>query len=316
MKLALVVVSVLALCSLPLPAADNPAPATGSAAGAPPVHKVLAVVGGTEITSEQLDRILSRIPDLQSKPAEERQKAEQYYLHGLIAQVTIRKLLEKEKVQCTEAELAAFTKQAFGAAAEKAGVTVDQFIKDNKIPQSDITDRANLNKIMTDASSKDKVAAFIKGNPDYFNGTKVRASHILIKSNPMDSTESQLAARKKLEDIAANIQAGKISFEDAAKANSDDDGSKKDGGDLKDFPFSKMVPGFATAAFKLKKGEIGPIVHTEFGFHLIKVTDRTPGSDAQDPDAEKIAQSALCSQVGDRIMNMAVSGDCPIEIKK
>jgi parvulin-like peptidyl-prolyl isomerase len=195
-------------------------------------------------------------------------------------------------------------------------------MKDNKVPQNEILDQANLYKIMTEASSKEGVAAFIKDNPDYFNGTKVHASHILVRSDPMDSTESQRAARKKIESIAAQIQAGKISFEDAARRDSDDTDTKKDGGDLGESTFPKMVVarkivlGFSAAAFKLKKGETGPIIHTEVGFHLIKVIDRTPGNEAQDPLAEKIAQAALHNQVGDKIVNMAISGDCPIEIKK
>ena len=320
MKLMLVMASVLVFSFVPVLAAGNPGSAGANAPApkvqaAPVVHKVLAVVGGTEITSEQLDKVLSRFADLDSKPPEVREKMAQHYLQSLIAQVAIHKLLEKEKVQCSDAELTAFRAKMFGKAAEEAKVSVDQFIKDNKIPQNDVVDRANLNKIMSDASSKEKVAAFVKENPDYFNGTKVRASHILILSNPMDPSELQLAARKKLEDIAANIQAGKISFEDAAKESSDDTVSKKDGGDVKEFTFAKMVPGFSAAAFKLKKGDIGPIVHTEFGFHLIKVTDRTQGSDAQDPKAEEIAQGALRSQVGDKIINMAVSGECPIQVK-
>lgn len=318
-KLTLAVASVLALFSLPALAAEN-APAPKS--DAPSDHRVLAVVGGTEITSEQLDRVLSRIGDLQSKTAEERAEIERYFLRSLIAQVTIHKLLEKENVQSSPAELAAFCKNRFGKKAEDAKVTVEQFMKDNKIPQNEIADQANLMKIMTQASSKEKVAAFIKDNPDYFNGTKVHAGHILVKSDPMDSTEAQLAARKKIEAIAANIQAGRISFEDAARQDSDDAETRKEGGDLGESTFGKMavqqkiVLGFAAAAFKLKKGEMGPIVHTEVGFHLIKVINRTPGSEAQDPQAQRIAQTALCNQVGDRIMNMAVSGDCPIQIKK
>jgi parvulin-like peptidyl-prolyl isomerase len=317
----LVAVSVLALVSLSAPAAENsagPAPK----ADAPSERRVLAVVGGTEVTSEQLDRILAKIGDLQSKTAEERAQIEQIFLRSLIAQVTIHKLLEKEKVQCSEAELAAFCKNRFGKKAEDAKVSVDQYMKDNKVPQNEILDQANLFKIMTEASSKEKVAAFIKDNPDYFNGTKVHACHILIKSDPMDSTESQVAARKKIEAIAAQIQGGKISFEDAARRDSDDTDTRKDGGDLGESTFGKMVVarkivlGFSAAAFKLKKGEISPIIHTEVGFHLIKVIDRTPGSEPQDPLAEKIAQAALHNQIGDKIVNMAISGDCPIEIKK
>jgi parvulin-like peptidyl-prolyl isomerase len=320
-KLTLVMASVLALFSLPALADENPA---GSApkTDAPAEHRVLAVVGGTEITVEQLSRVLSKIEDLQSKTAEERAQVEQMILRGLIAQATVHKMLEKENVQCSEAELAAFCKTKYGKKAEKAKVSVEQYIKDNKIPQNEIIDQANLYKIMTEAGTTEKVAAFIKDNPDYFNGTKVHACHILIRSDPMDSTEAQLAARKKIEAIAARIQDGKVSFEDAARSDSDDTDTRKDGGDLGESTFGKMVVarnivlGFSQAAFKLKKGETSPVIHTEVGFHLIKIIDRTPGSEPQDPLAQKLAQAVLRNQIENRVMEMTISGDCPIQIKK
>jgi len=320
-KLILAMTSVLALFSLLALAAENP-PAPAPKTDAPAEHRVLAVVGGTEITTEQLNRVLTKIGDLQSKPPEERAQIERVFLGALIAQVVTHKLMEKEHVQCSEAELTAFCKTKFGKKAEEANVSVEQYMKDNKIPQNEIIDQANFNKIMTEASTKEKVAAFIKDNPDYFNGTKVHACHILIKSDPMDSTEAQLAARKKIEAIAARIQEGKVSFEDAARSDSDDTDTRKDGGDLGEYTFGKIVVarnivlGFSAAAFKLKKGETSPIVHTEVGFHLIKIIDRTPGGEPQDPLAKKLAQAVLRNQVGDRIVNMAISGDCPIQIKK
>ena len=172
MKLTLAVASVLAMVSLPVRAADNPpGPPLGAggpapATGAPSEHKVLAVVGGTEITSEQLDALLSKFADLESKPAEVREMLARHYLQSLIAIATIHKLVEKEKVQCTEAEFSSYRQQIYEPFAEKAKMTVDQYIKDRKISQNEMADRTNLFKMMVEASSKEKVAAFVKDNPD------------------------------------------------------------------------------------------------------------------------------------------------------
>jgi parvulin-like peptidyl-prolyl isomerase len=64
-------------------------------------------------------------------------------------------------------------------------------------------------------------------------------------------------------------------FAALAKENSDD-GSAQMGGDLNYFAKEKMVPEFSTAAFQLKTGEISNVVTTEFGHHIIQLTDRKP----------------------------------------
>ncbi|MED0971581.1 peptidylprolyl isomerase PrsA [Bacillus paramycoides] len=89
---------------------------------------------------------------------------------------------------------------------------------------------------------------------------EIKASHILVKDE---------ATAKKVKDELAQ---GK-SFEDLAKQYSEDTGSKEKGGDLGYFTAGKMVKEFEDAAYKLKKDEISEPVKSQFGYHIIKVTD-------------------------------------------
>ncbi|MFB5251840.1 peptidylprolyl isomerase PrsA [Bacillus mycoides] len=89
---------------------------------------------------------------------------------------------------------------------------------------------------------------------------EIKASHILVKD--------EATAKKVKEELGQ----GK-SFEELAKQYSDDTGSKEKGGDLGYFTAGKMVKEFEDAAFKMKKDEVSEPVKSQFGYHIIKVTD-------------------------------------------
>ncbi len=105
----------------------------------------------------------------------------------------------------------------------------------------------------------------------------VKARHILVRVKDSKDQKSWKAARKKLLEIKKKIDKG-ADFAEMAKQFSEDPGSKDRGGDLGYFPKGRMVKSFETAAFSLKKGEVSDLVKTPFGYHLIKVEDRKPGS--------------------------------------
>ena len=93
------------------------------------------------------------------------------------------------------------------------------------------------------------------------NYTQVRAEHILVQT------------QEEAKYIKADIESGKISFEDAAKEYSKCP-SKANGGDLGYFGRGMMVKEFENASFDGEKGKVSDPVQTQFGWHLIKVIDK------------------------------------------
>ena len=97
---------------------------------------------------------------------------------------------------------------------------------------------------------------------EFLAGESAEASHILVDDE------------EKAKVLLANIRNGKVPFEDAAKANSSCP-SKEKGGALGNFTRGQMVPEFEQAAFAMNVGEISEPVKTQFGYHIIKVTNKT-----------------------------------------
>jgi len=81
---------------------------------------------------------------------------------------------------------------------------------------------------------------------------------------------------QKIRDVAAALAAGEVDFEGAVKAHSQDERSKKAGGDLNYFTASRMPEDFVVAVAKQKVGEVGEPFQTELGWHLVEVTDHKP----------------------------------------
>ncbi|MEI6892891.1 MAG: peptidylprolyl isomerase [Pontiella sp.] len=130
---------------------------------------------------------------------------------------------------------------------------------------------------------------FYDANPDNFTKQEsVSASHILIKTDGATNEVAKAELKAQLEEIRANIIAGTITFDEAAKAHSSCPSSTQ-GGSLGTFGKGQMVPAFELAAFTQEVGEVGDIVETQFGFHLIKVTGREEaGTIAYDESEEQI----------------------------
>ena len=107
----------------------------------------------------------------------------------------------------------------------------------------------------------------------YQTPEQIRASHILISTEGKD----EATARKEAEDLLAKVKAGG-DFAALAKAHSDDPASKANGGDLDYFGRGRMVPEFEKVAFSMEPGQVSDLVKTQFGFHIIKLVDKKPGT--------------------------------------
>ncbi len=128
---------------------------------------------------------------------------------------------------------------------------------------------------------------------------QVRARHILLKFTP-ERTEEQ--ARQQLEDAKKKIQAGADFAILAAQLS--DDGSKERGGDLDFFGRGQMVKPFEDAAFGAKIGDLVGPVSSEFGAHLIQVTDRRAGGVTPFAEAKEQISNRLSF---DRVRELAAS---------
>lgn len=117
-----------------------------------------------------------------------------------------------------------------------------------------------------------------------------RASHILISASKDATAVEKDKARAKAESMLVSLRKDPKAFADMARKNSDDIGSASSGGDLDFFAKGAMVKVFEDAAFGLKKGEISSVVESEFGFHIIQLTDIkapvTPSIEAMRPQLE------------------------------
>jgi peptidyl-prolyl cis-trans isomerase D len=117
-----------------------------------------------------------------------------------------------------------------------------------------------------------------------------RASHILINAAKDAPAAEREKARAKADALLADVRKDPKIFAQLARKNSDDPGSAANGGDLDFFAKGAMVKAFEDAAFALKKDELSAVVESEFGFHIILLTDikapATPSLEAMRPKLE------------------------------
>ena len=122
--------------------------------------------------------------------------------------------------------------------------------------------------------SDDEVKKYYDENAAKFQGNEQRrASHILIAFGVSATPEQKQQAKAKAEELLAQIKKDPSKFEQLAIKNSQDPGSAVKGGDLGSFGRGAMVKPFEDAAFSMKVNEVSNLVESEFGYHIIKVTE-------------------------------------------
>jgi peptidyl-prolyl cis-trans isomerase D len=140
----------------------------------------------------------------------------------------------------------------------------------------------------------DAAEAYYKSNPKEFELPEAVKAEFVVLNLEMIAAQSPIAAeevkkvyderyagkakqraeaRKKAEDVLAQLRKAPERFDELAKANSDDPGSKDKGGDLGFNPRGAMVKAFDDTVFRLKPGDISALVETEFGYHIIRVDE-------------------------------------------
>ena len=198
-----------------------------------------------------------------------------------------------EKVKLAVVNFAADRfREATTASDEEVAARFESNKNDYKIPEKRKVKFALIDtqaiQARTQVSAQD-VESQYKSNPDEFSTPEqVRASHILFKTEGKDEAE----VRKQAEAVLKRAKSGE-DFAKLANQYTEEEVGKTRGGDLDFFGRGAMAKEFEDASFGLKPGEISDLVKTQFGLHIIKVTDRR--------DASKKTLEEVKGQIEDRL---------------
>ena len=284
------------------------------AAETPPPTDKAAVVNGTIITQAELDsqmkivmdrlRASGRLPE----PSQVDQIRSQV-LENLIARELLYQESQKKGIKISEEEVnqqliklkAQFPNEAeFNNALNRMNLTeasirekLERDLALRKLIDDEITPKVTV--------SDSEIRAFYDNNPATFTQPeRVKASHILIKVDPQANAAQKAEAQKKIDLVQAKLQKGE-DFGALAKEYSEGPSGPK-GGDLGYFTRGQMVKAFEEAAFAMKPGEVSGVVETRFGYHLIKVTDKTPeGTLPYNDVKEKLGEFLKQKKIQDEI---------------
>ena len=285
---------------------------TGCTFGQP--KDVIVKVNGDNVTETQFNEMFDKAAkaSMFSQMGIDVKKDKTGFLYLMIKDRVVNELIVKTLIneevakrgikvtkEDTDKELKAIidkvgSKEKFNEVLKQNGISADQFKKDlvEEVKMKKLVD--TLAKVTVSEADAKK---FYKENISKFkNPDQVRASHILISasaeelsakisSDPANKgltpaeikakVDTEIAAKlEKAQKLLAEVKKDPASFAKVATVNSEDPSSAKQGGDLGFFSRPDMVEPFATAAFSMKPNTLSGIIKTQYGYHIILVTDR------------------------------------------
>lgn len=180
-----------------------------------------------------------------------------------------------------EVQVANFLPADYKAQVKPTDAELDSYYQSN-LKQFQAQEAATLEYVVLDLDSVKKaislnaeeVKTYYEQNVGRLSGKEERrASHILINAPKDMAAADRAQAKEKAAALLAQVRKSPDTFADVAKKNSQDAGSAPSGGDLDFFGRGAMVKPFEDATFAMKKGEISDLVESDFGFHIIQLTD-------------------------------------------
>lgn len=236
------------------------------------MSKVLAVVGGEEITQETFDLFLQGVPREQQAYISNPQFREQCF-EQLVSLFLFAKKAEDDKLEETEE----FKKVIENAKRDiLAQMAMRDVLKTAEVSEEEMKEYYDANKVQ------------------YEKGATVSAKHILV------------AEEEKCNEILAVITSGEKVFEQAAQEFSTCPSGQR-GGDLGAFGKGQMVPEFEKAAFEAEIGQVVGPVKTQFGFHLIKVEAKNEAEVAAFEEVKESIKRTMIQQKQNKLYTDTVA---------
>ncbi|MDH2926394.1 peptidylprolyl isomerase [Lonepinella koalarum] len=268
------------------------------------VEQVVATVDGTPILESQLKQALGGKANTESN----RTKA----LDSIIDDMLVQKAIKESGVKVNQAHvdqivrnIAAQNGLTYGQlldVLDYQGISLQQFRNNiaNQILMSEVRNRSigkyiDISREQVEALSHQMwEQAKNSGNQQALTATHYKVRHILLKLNPLLNDDQ---AKAELSKVRADITSGKTTFAKAAKDYSKDYLSGANGGDLGFAPADNYVPEFAKQIVNAKKGTITAPFKTEFGWHILEVTDTKQGEASENTFHQKAYETLVNQQL-------------------
>ncbi|MGI5920999.1 MAG: peptidylprolyl isomerase [Syntrophomonadaceae bacterium] len=238
-------------------------------------QNIVATVGGETISKNELYNALVKANGQQT-------------LDTIISQKVIAMEATKAKVVVSDAEIEAELNKyyeqyggqdAFNQTLAMSGYTLDDV-------KQDVVKTLQAKKLLKPRikiTEKELKTYFEENKAAFVQEEQVKASHILVE------TET------KAKEVKRKLDNGE-DFSKLAREYSADTATKDNGGDLGFFSRGEMVAEFEEAAFSLNVGEVSNPVKTEYGYHIIKVTDKKEAQEANYESSKKEVREAVLDQ--------------------
>jgi peptidyl-prolyl cis-trans isomerase C len=310
------------------------APAAAQDAGLPPIpakpaalapDTPVAKVNGQVIPESAVQRCfrVKRVPP--NREAEARPHIVEFLVDTALADQYLAQL----KVEADKKEVNNRVEQIF-AEIKKDNKKVEDVLKDLGFTEAEFRAQveadARWEKFVTDQATDEKLKKFFEANKETFDGSQVRARHVLLTPSEADAKATEAAVtklrqiKKEVEEagsaavakLPANADAftKKKTYNDAAEAAFSDAarkdsccGSREAGGDVLWFSrVHDMVEPFSKAAFALEPFQMSDVVKSQVGYHLILVTDRRAGHEVKFEDVKAQVKEVYGERLRDAVL--------------
>lgn len=291
-------------------------PAGESAAESDAESEVIATVGTTRLTRADLERAVRRRSGGRPIPADQQDRLQAQAVGELVEQSLLQAEIERRQVEVTEGEINDRIAQLSTELAARQS-SLDTFLTSAGLDHDSLREQMRFEvavpKMILPMITEDVMRQVLAMHRFDFDGTRVRASHIILRPETSSGPEAIAGILARAERIRADILAEELTFAEAAERYSAGP-SRHRGGDLGFVPRHGLLSEeFASQVFKLTKGEVSKPFVTPLGVHLAKVTDVDPGT--VEPEAFRKPLEQLAFQKVLQAFVMHCRQQTPIELK-
>jgi parvulin-like peptidyl-prolyl isomerase len=277
---------------------------------------VVAIVNGEKIFRKALDR---RLETLKSLNQEISRSVEMTVVNQLTKKLLLKQFMNNQNIKVSDEEIKAeiekveFLLKSNPNTSEKSLQEILETRGSSmEVLREEVRETLALSKYLRNGVSDDAIENFFNANKIFFNGEKVRVSHVLVDTRKLVTEDELKKAKQEIEDIKKEIDSG-VDIAELAKKYSDCPSADK-GGDIGFFERrGSVVEPFAKVAFSLKVGEVSGPVRTSYGYHIIKVTDRQKGKEVEYEDVKEVVEYVYMEiKTEDLVNNLAEKAEIEI----